>query len=244
MALAVALALAVGACATPVERDTPLGFAIEWTAYGEVGPGHHTVRALDALVPAAARFAVETSRAERPSVPRGHEWPAGGSWTRVRYTADAPRRAQADAWADSMRALVGAYNVRVAPVVERGRVSLAAATLKRLGRAISPSDPAVSDEALQAVLDREVDRLGSGPGSPYHRLRPRVGRLPDGRRIVAQGEASAVLLEDGVRIWVRPDAVPSQQITFDGVTSERLLFRTENGWRSVPDTVRGARPRR
>lgn len=236
LALAALLAAAAGACSYPVETDETLGYGVEWTTYGSVGPGNYTVKALDALVPTPERLSVETSRAERPSVPPDHEWPTDATWTRVRYTVGTTRQATAEAWADSMRALVGAYNVRVVPAVRHGRQPLAVAAIGRLGEAVSPADPSVSDQDLQALLDEQVERLGTGPGSPYHRSRPRIERILDGRRILRfEDSGHAILLADGVRIWVRPDAHPSQQINYEGVTSDEILHLTDRGWRPLSD---------
>ncbi len=234
LALAAAFVVVVGACVTPVDSGDLVGFALEWTAYGSVGPGHHTMRALDAVVPAPARFAVETQQAERPSVPADHEWPEDGTWTRVRYTTGTSHRSQAEAWADTMRAVVGAYNIRVEPVVRNDRRSLASAALGRIGQAVSPSDPALSDEDLQAVLDAAVAPHGTGEGSPYHYLKPHVERL-NGRRVIMQDEYTAIVFENGVRLWIRPEAIPSQQITFEGVSSDRLLLWTNDEWRPMSE---------
>lgn len=226
LALAATLVVAVGACATPVESEDLVGFAVEWTTYGEVGPGHHTMRALDAVVAAPARLAVETREAERPSVPVDHDWPSGGTWTRVRYTARAQNRAQAEAWADTMRAVVGAYNLVVEPVVRHERRALAARVFGRIGQAISVTDPDLSDADLQALLDSVEDI--SGP------FRARVERLPDGRRVVAR-EGFAVVLAEGVRLWIRPDDPTVQPIRYEGVGDDELLLETEDGWRSVTE---------
>ncbi|WP_412061713.1 hypothetical protein [Rubrivirga sp. IMCC45206] len=234
LALAAALAVAVGACATPVETETLVGFAVEWTTYGEVGPGHHTMKALDAVVAAPARLAVETREAERPHVPADHDWPRAGTWTRVRYTARAPRRAPAEAWADTMRALVGAYNVAVEPVVRTERRALAVRALGRIGQAVSVADPELSDADLQALLDR-VENLPE----PF---RARVERLPDGRRILVR-EGLAIVLAEGVRLWIRPDDPRGQPIQYEGVGTDEFLFDTDDGWRPMRDVFREHLPR-
>ncbi|WP_412069615.1 hypothetical protein [Rubrivirga sp. IMCC43871] len=234
LVLAAALVVAIGACATPVESESLVGFAVEWTTYGAVGPGHHTMKALDAAVAAPARLAVETREAERPRVPADHDWPSGATWTRVRYTARAQNRAQAEAWADTMRALVGAYNVGVEPVVRTERRALAARVFGRIEQAVSVADPDLSDADLQALLD-EVKGLPE-------RMRARVERLPDGRRILAR-PGVAIVLAEGVRLWIRPDDPTGQPIRYDGVETDGLLIDTEDGWRPMAEVFREHLPR-
>ena len=220
---------------TPVTSDEPVGFAIEWTAYGSVGPSHYTVAALDDVVPAALRLAIETRTAERPSIPADHDWPSEAAWTRVRYTADAGNRDRAGAWADIMRALVGAYNVSVEPVVHSEWRVLGSVAFGRVAQAVSPSAPGLTDNDLQALLDAADDRIGLDPDG--RRREYRVERLLDGRRIVIDGGLVAYVLEDGVRLWLRPDADPYQRVTFDGITNGRLLLKTADGWRPISETL-------
>ena len=233
-ALAVALVVAVGACVTPVRSSDPVGFAVEWTTYGSVGPGHYTLRAVDAVVPVPARLAIETRSAERPEVPDDHDWPPGARWTRVRYVTGTLRRADAEAWADTVRARMGAYDVRVAPVVRRDRQLLGAVALGRIGQAVSPSDPEVSDRELQALIDAAFRRARAKTGEDAPDAVPQVLRLPNGRRFVTMGERIAIALDPGVRLWLRPDAEPYQWIDFEGLGDDHFLMKIQGRW--VPES--------
>ena len=232
--LVLAALVAAGACALPVEVDRTAGTVLSWTAYGAIDPANYTVAALDAAVPPRRRLAIETAAAERPSVPADHDWPAHGSWSRVRYTTAVTDPDSVAALADVLRAVTGVYNVHVEPLAAVRRVPLVAAAARRLGVAVNPGDPSVSDRELQAFVDGQLERLDLPPESMARRFPPRIERLPDGRRILRnEGNWVASLLTPSTRIWVRPDAPPSLRFTVSGATRDDLVMLTPDGWRSV-----------
>ena len=241
LVLAAALAAAVGACALPVEADRTTGTVLSWTAYGTVDPANYTVRALDDAVPPTRRLAIETRDAERPSVPAGHDWPARGSWSRIRYTTSVVDPDSVAALVGALRAVVGVYNLHVEPLVQVRRVPLVAAAAGRMGVAVNPGDPSLSDRELQAFIDAQIERLDLPPESMTRRYPPRVERLPDGRRILRNsGVPFAFVLTPSTRIWVRPDAPESQAFTVVGITDDEFLFETASGWRSRAEGGWGA----
>lgn len=229
LVLAAVLAAAVGACAVPVEGERTVGTALSWTTYGGVGPGHYTVEALDRAVAPGRRWAIETAPAAQPAVPDSHGVAPGARWTRVRYTAAATDPDSVAAVVRALRAVLGAYDVDVEPVVQTRRMPLAAAAAGRLGLAVAPGDPAVSDRELQAFIDVHLDRSPPAPPSAYRRPRPRVARLPDGRRILDEGH-SAFVMGPETRLWLRPD--PDRPFDLEGVPYDALLIRTAEGWKT------------
>ena len=233
--LAVALTLAAGACAVPVEADQTVGTVFEWTAYGSINPANYTVAALDDAVPPTRRLAIETRPAERPAVPPDHDYPPGATWTRVRYSAGVSDPDSVAALTRTMRALVGVYNLTVEPLVHAHRVPLVAAAAGRLGLAVSPGDPAISDRELQTFLDDQIERLDLPPDAMERRYPPHVERLPDSRRILRNGDAPfAMLLAPGVRIWIQPDS-PVSPIQLDGIQNENFLLLKEGRWRPIDE---------
>ena len=235
LAVAAALAVGAGACSYPVESERAVGYAVEWTTYGSVGASHYTVEVLDALVPPRRRVGIETDRVASPDVPPDHEYPGGATWTRVRYALKARDAAAAGALGDSVRAVLGAYDVAVEPVVRGRRVPLGLAALGRLGVAVSPNDATVSDRELQALLDAHVEGLAAD--DPGRLFSPRVERLPDGRRILRHGTTPmAYLLTPATRVWIRSgEGGPgggAGRIDVEGITDDEFLYLTPDGWRS------------
>ena len=229
--LAAALVALVGACAYPVESERTVGYDVSWTAYGSIDIGNYTVAALDALVPSDQRIGIETRRAERPAVPPDHEYPSGATWTRVRYSIKAKDAAAVGALADSMRAVLGVYNLDVSPVTQGRRTPLGVAALGRLGVGVNPGDESVSDPELQALLDGYVERLD--PDAWDRRFPPRIERLPDGRRVFRYGTAPfAYLLTPAARLWVRSGRGGVDRIDMEGITDDEFLYLTDDGWRS------------
>ena len=228
--LAAALVALVGACSYPVETDETVGYVISWTTYGSVSPANYTVKALDRSVPASQRLAVETYAADRPALPPDHDWPESGSWTRLRYAVGTTDAVAVGAWTDSLRALVGAYEVRIEPLVETERRSLGAVAADRIGLTASPADPAVSDAELQAY----IDRFGTGDDRQW------VARLPDGRRYVTRDGYTAVLLGPGSRLWVHLNEAGQQQLTVYGFGMGNTLLRVDGRWRPWEEAWRDA----
>ena len=229
--LAAALTALVGACSYPVESEETVGYDVSWTAYGSIDLGNYTVGALDALVPPRRRVGIETRRAERPDVPPDHEYPGGAMWTRVRYTLKAPHVSAVEALADSMRAVLGVYNLEVSPVVQGRRTPLGVAALGHLGVGVNPGDESVSDPELQALLDAYVERLD--PDAWDRRFPPCIERLPDGRRVLRYSTAPvAYLLTPATRLWVRSGRGGVDRIDVEGITDDEFLYLTDDGWRS------------
>ena len=230
LAAVAALVVAVGACAYPVESERTVGHVIEWTTYGSVSPANYTVEAFDRWVPPRQRLAVETYATDRPALPPDHDWPAGGSWTRLRYAVGTTNAATARAWADSLGAVVGAYDVRLEPLVQTERVPLGTVAAGRVGLGVSPSDPTVSDAELQAYIDRVDSRNDSE--------RPRVDRLSDGRRILNYQDRSAFVVAPGSRLWVRLDETGQRRLAYSGFGEEDFLLKEDGQWRSGFEVMR------
>ena len=227
LVVAAALAVGVGACSYPVESERTAGYVVEWTTYGSVSPANYTVKALDRWVPAAQRLAVETYATDRPALPSDHDWPANGSWTRLRYAVSADDADAVGVWVDSLRTIIGAYEVRVMPLVETERQPLGAMAAGRIGLALSPADPAVSDAELQAYVDR----------SNLDGERSRIDRLPDGRRILNHGDQAAVLLGPGSRLWITRDEAGQQQLSVHGSGPDGVFLRHDGRWRPFEEVI-------
>ena len=129
LALGVALAVVVGACAVPVASDAVVGWAVEVVA----ADGLEVVRALDAAVPAEDRLSADVA-------------PAGDLEAVVYVVLEdgAAERARARAEAEG-------FDVRVRPLGLEVRQPLGLAAARWLGVSGSPR---VSDADLQLALDR------------------------------------------------------------------------------------------
>ena len=129
LALAAALALAVGACAWPVEADAVVGYVVEATT----GAPRDLVRALDRAVAADARVSAEIE-------PRG-------AAAAVRYVVlDAGAADQA-----AQAATAAGVEARVSPLGAGVRQPFGLAAARWVGVTASPR---LDDAELQAALDR------------------------------------------------------------------------------------------
>ena len=227
--LGLVLAASIGACSYPVESEQTVGYTLSWTTYGTVEIGNYTVAALDSLVPPPQRLAIETRRAEAPSVPADHRYPPGARWTRVRYSLHGLDAEHADQLADSIRAVMGVYGLSVEPIVHASRLPLVAATAGRLGLGVNPGDDSVSDHELQTFIDDQLERLDLPPHEMEVMFPPTVDRLPDGRRFLRYGsdDGFGLVLTPATRLWIRPDH-PSQRFTVDGV--HELVYGEGGRW--------------
>ena len=170
--LALALTVAVGACAWPVEREAVLGWVVE----ARTTDAHGLLRALDAAVPAEGRLSAEVE-------------PTGGGVSAVRYVVfdgDAASRARAVAEGAARGA---AASVRVSTLDAPVRQPLGAVAARWLGVS---ANPRLSDAELQEALDRAF--------ADHPSLAPRVGRADDGRRVVELDENVRLVLHPENRL--------------------------------------------
>ena len=144
-ALVAVLAVAVGACAIPVEVERPLAYAVRWVVSGATDEAHPSVRALEAAVPSADRLlsSVEDAADE----------------TRFRYVVAGP---PPDLGA--VRAAAGVSGVRVVPLAEPVRVPLGVWAADRLGapRAVTVGlgSARLSDAEVGRLLSRQLAAAG------------------------------------------------------------------------------------
>jgi len=175
------------------------GAVLGWVVEARTTDASALIAALDEAIAAEDRLTAEIE-------------PADGA-AAVRYVvldADAARRAQAVAE-------TRADEVRLTTLDADVREPLALAAARWVGVSAGPR---LSDDALQDALDRAF------AGHP--RLAPRVGRDPDGRRVLALGDHVRLVLHPETRVARSGDAVSLRGgdlsgFTIGGVPVARLL---------------------
>ena len=191
LAVVAALAVAVGACALPVDAERPLGYAVRWTVAGAADESHPSARALAAAVPPADRL-LSTVEAD-------------GADTRFRTVVAGPPPELG-----AVRAAPGVSGVESEPLVEPVRVPLGAWVAERLGAGsvtVGLGSPRLTDAEVGQLLSDQLVAAGIDTAA----LAVTVGRDDDGRRSLGlrvrtmRGGVSDLAVPVGpetrVRVW-------------------------------------------
>ena len=226
LAIAVVLAVVVGACTVPVDIARSLGYAVQWTVTGEADESHPSVEALGAAVPPADRLLTTVED--------------GGAGTSFRSVVTGPPPDLR-----KLREAAGVSDVRVEPLAEPVRVPLGAWVADRLGApeaaVVGLGSPRLSDAEVSQLLARQLAAVGQDTTA----ITLTVGRSGDGRRSLGLRVRTSrdrlseidlpVGLDTRVRAWgdgvVMVDGLPPGALTDTSAFARRarVVWRDPTG---------------